>query len=202
MAKVLVVDDHALVRTGLKTVLGMSSGLVIVGEAENGLKALAMARRFRPDLVTMDLHMPVMCGADATRRIVAESPGTRVLVITTYCTSDEIGRALEAGAHGAVAKTVSNRELRRAAARVLAGDSYVGEELVSILRTDPPVPRISPRQREVLESMARGLSNREISVLLGISLDMVKEHVNAVFAKLDVANRTEAVALALRKRIL
>ena len=202
MANVLIVDDHALVRAGLMTVLGMSRGMEVVGEAENGRRALALARQFQPDLVTMDLHMPVMCGADATRQIVAECPGTKVLVVTTYCTSDEIGRALEAGAHGAVSKTISNDELTRAANRILAGRSYIGEDVFRILQSDPIVPNLSPRQREVLEAVARGLSNRDIAILLGISIDMVKEHVNAIFVKLGVANRTEAVAFAIRKHIL
>ena len=202
MANVLIVDDHALVRAGLMTVLGMSPGMAVVGEAENGRKALALARRFKPDLITMDLHMPIMCGADATRQIVEENPNVRVLVVTTYCTSDEIGRVLEAGAHGAVSKTTSNDELRRAVERILAGHPYLGEDVARILKTDPPVPSLSPRQSEVLESVARGLSNRDISILLGISIDMVKEHINALFVKLGVANRTEAVAFALRKHIL
>ena len=200
--KVLIVDDHAILRMGLASLLGTKKDIEVVGDAADGPTAIRKAVRLRPDVIIMDLLMPGMDGVETTRRLLAEMPDARVLILTTFGTADGIAHALEAGARGAVMKNVDFSELVAAVHSVAAGERAVSPEIERILAAEPPIPALSPRQAEILQSVVRGLSNPDIAKQLGISLDMVKEHSAALFQKIGAANRTEAVAIALRKHLI
>ena len=200
--KVLIVDDHAILRMGLASLLGTKKDIEVVGDAADGPTAIRKAVRLRPDVIIMDLLMPGMDGVETTRRLLAEMPDARVLILTTFGTADGIAHALEAGARGAVMKNVDFSELVDAIHAVAAGERAVSPEIERILAAEPPIPALSPRQTEILQSVVRGLSNPDIAKQLGISLDMVKEHSAALFQKIGAANRTEAVAIALRKHLI
>ena len=199
---VLIVDDHAMFRMGLKSLLGTCRDIKVVGDASDGKAAVAQVRKLRPSVVIMDLLMPEMDGVEATRQILAAEPGTNVLILTTFGTADGISHALDAGAKGALLKTAELTELRTAIQTVASGRTYVSDEIRRIMDSDPPLPPLSPRQREVLESIVDGLTNALIAEKLGISVEMVKEHIKALFAKLNVSTRADAVAIALRKHLL
>ena len=200
--RVLVVDDHAIVRMGLSALFETQTDIVLVGAAEDGAEAVRKAKRLRPDIVVMDIMMPVMDGVAATREIVAENPSAKVIVLTTSASSDEIAKALEAGAAGAILKSEANRRLLATIRSVARGNRVLSQKTTAMLSKDPPVERLSPRQFEILQSLARGLTNAEIATELGISSESVKEYVNYLFQKLGAANRAEAVSLAYRKHLL
>ena len=200
--KILIVDDHAILRMGLASLLDSKSDVKVVGDAANGMAGIKKASKLKPDVVIMDLMMPKMDGCETTKRLVAQNPNAKVLILTTFGTSDGIAHALEAGAKGAIMKNCDFNELMTAIRTVAAGGEYVSPEILRIISRDPPVAPLSPRQREILSSIVRGLSNPDIAKQLDISLDMVKEHTEALFQKLGVANRSEAVAIALRKHLL
>ena len=200
--KVLIVDDHAILRMGLTALLNSKKDIEVVGDAANGAAGIAKALRLKPDVVIMDLAMPDMDGAETTRQLLAKAPDAKVMILTTFGTADGISHALDAGALGAVMKNVEFTELVDAIRTIAGGRRYVSPEIERILEADPPIPALSPRQAEILSSLVRGLSNIDIASQLGISLDMVKEHTTSLFAKLGVANRTEAVAIAMRKHLV
>jgi DNA-binding NarL/FixJ family response regulator len=203
--RVLLVDDHPVVRSGLAGLLAAEPDLEVVGEAGDGAAAVDAAAALRPDVVLMDLRMPVLDGAGATERIRATCPGTAVLVLTTYDTDGDIVRAVEAGATGYLLKDAPRAELVdavRAAARgetVLAAP--VAARLVRRVRT-PPDAAPSPRELEVLAGVARGLTNAEIGRELFIGEATVKTHLLRLFAKLGVDDRTRAVTVALERGLL
>jgi DNA-binding NarL/FixJ family response regulator len=206
--RVLVVDDHPVVRSGLSGMLSVTDDISVVGEAGNGAEALALVESTLPDVVLMDLRMPQMDGVAATGAIVSGYPSTRVLVLTTYDTDTEILHAVEAGAAGYLLKDTPHADLLngiRAAARgetVLAPP--VAARLMSRLRTPaaPAAAQPSPRELEVLAAVARGLSNAEIGRELFIGEATVKTHLQRLFAKLDVDDRTRAVTVAIERGLL
>ena len=200
--KVMIVDDHAILRMGLASLLNAKKDIEVVGEADSGAAALRKAPKLKPDVIVMDLMMPGMDGAETTRRLKELMPEARILILTTFGTADGISKALEAGARGAILKSADLSELHKAILEVAKGKSYISSEIRHIMAEDPPVNVLSPRQGEILQAIARGLNNTDIAKLLGISLDMVREHTSALFQKLGAANRTEAVAIALRKHLL
>jgi len=200
--RAIIVDDHTILRMGLTSLLNSKDDITVVGDAENGRDGIAKALKLRPDIVIMDLVMPDMDGAETTRALLDRDPTFKVLILTTFDTSDGISRALEAGALGAIMKNCDFGELTRAIRTVADGKRYVSEEIVRIFADDPPIGLLSPRQSEILTYIVKGLSNPEIARQLGISLDMVKEHAMALFQKLGVNNRAEAVAIALRKHLV
>lgn len=200
--KVLLVDDHTVMRMGLVSLLGTCDEIEVVGDACDGESGVRAALELRPDIVVMDVLMDGMDGCEATRRIVAEWPEANVLILTTLGTSDGFARALAEGARGAILKSADLPELREAIAAVAAGKRYLSAEVEQILTDDPPMPHLSGRQLEILRLAARGLSNSDISKILKISTPVVGEHLRAVFAKIGAANRTEAVAVAMRKNLL
>ena len=200
--KVLIADDHLIVRTGLAALLGTERGIEVVGQAKNGMEAVSETARLRPDVVIMDLMMPKKDGVAATAEIVATTPSARVILLTTFGTSDGIAHALAAGAKGAILKNADNAELATAIRKVAAGGEFISAEIRRQLAADPPVSEFTPRQRDVLAAMVRGLTDRDIASLLGIRQDGVNDHVRAVLKKIGAANRTEAVAIALRKQLL
>ena len=200
--KVLVADDHAIVRIGLKSVLEYEHDIEVAGEAKNGIEAVEEAMRLRPDVVVMDLVMPRKDGVAATSEIHGLLPDTRILILTTFGTSDAIAHALEAGASGAIMKTADDAMIVSAIHKVAAGEIYISPDVSRQLAESPPVPKLSPRQTEVLTEIAHGKSNKEIAALLGIRLDSVEDIANALYAKLGVSNRAEAVDIAHRKHLL
>ena len=200
--KVMIVDDHAILRMGLASLLNAKKDIEVVGEANSGAAALRKAPKLKPDVIVMDLMMPGMDGAETTRRLKELMPEARILILTTFGTANGIAHALAAGAMGAVLKSVEFADLANAIRKIAAGEKVVAEEIQRILASEPAIKTLSPRQRQILESMVRGLSNDDISKQLGISLGMVKEHVQTLFAKIGAANRAEAVSTALRKHLL
>ena len=199
---VLIIDDHAILRMGLASLLNAKKDIEVIGEANSGAAALKKAPKLKPDVIVMDLIMPEMDGAETTRRLKELMPEARILILTTFGTADGIAHALAAGAMGAVLKSVEFADLADAIRKVAAGEKVVDDEIKRILKTEPAIEPLSARQREILEAIVNGLSNAEISTLFGISLDMVKEHNQKLFEKLGVTNRTEAVAITLRKHLL
>ena len=200
--KVMIVDDHAILRMGLASLLNAKKDIEVIGEANSGAAALKKAPKLKPDVIVMDLIMLEMDGAETTRRLKKLMPEARILILTTFGTADGIAHALAAGARGAVLKSVEFADLADAIRKVAAGEKVVDDEIKRILKTEPAIEPLSARQREILEAIVNGLSNAEISTLFGISLDMVKEHNQKLFEKLGVTNRTEAVAITLRKHLL
>ena len=200
--RILLADDHAIMRMGLCAILGKQPDFEVVGEAEDGEEAVARTRALRPDVVIMDLMMPKLDGAAATAAIHAELPETKILILTTFGAADSLAHALQNGAAGALLKSAPNAELITALRAIAAGRRIVAPDIQRILRENPPSEELTPRQLEILEQMTRGLTNADIARVLGISEPRVKEHVLTILSKLGAANRTEAVALALRKQLL
>ena len=200
--RVLIADDHTIVRIGLRTLLGAEKDIEVVGEAKNGEMAVKEALRLRPDVVIMDLMMPKMDGAEATAALHERRPETKVIILTTFGSSDGIAHAIESGAAGALMKTADDDALISTIRSVAGGKTVISPDIKRLLAEDPPIPVLTTRQTEVLQSMMRGLTNRDIAKQLGIRQDGVNEHVAAILAKIGAANRTEAVAIALRKHLL
>ncbi len=202
--RVLIADDHPVVRSGLAGLLAVEPDITVVGEVADGAAAVEAAHALRPDLVLMDLRMPVLDGVSATARIVAEVPGVRVLVLTTYETDADILRAVEAGATGYLLKDTPREQLvagvRGAARGETALSPSVASRLVQQVRRD--TERLTPREAEVLSGVARGLSNAAIGRELYITEATVKTHLLRTFAKLEVDDRTRAVTIAMQRGIL
>ena len=200
--RILIADDHLVVRMGLSALISLEPGMAVVGEAEDGESALEFVRRHHPDVVVMDIMMPGMDGAAATARIAAEFPGTRILVLTTFSASDEVVKALEAGAGGAIVKDSSQQQLVTAIRDVADGKRVISPEISRTIAGVSQKPQLSERHRTILEYVAKGLSNPEIGNLLGIGPDCVKAHLKIIYSRLGVATRAEAVAFALRENLL
>jgi NarL family two-component system response regulator LiaR len=200
--RILIADDHKMVRDGLAALLGTKRDLEVIGAVGNGQEAVEKALALKPNVVIMDLMMPIMDGVEATREIRKAAPTVQILVLTTFGTSDGIAHAIEAGALGAMMKSADHEELAEAIRKVAGGEQAISEEVALQMKIDPPVPNLTPRQMEILDSMVRGLNNLDIAKQLGIRRDGVKEHVNAILTKIGASNRTEAVAIALRKHLL
>ena len=204
--RVLVADDHAVVREGLRTFLSLQEGIEVIGEAADGEAAVREAERLDPDVVLMDLVMPRLDGVGAMRELRRRLPRCRVIVLTSYADDDRILPAVKAGAAGYLLKNAEPRELARAVRAAHAGeallDPSVAARLVSALaRPDgAPVPeeRLTPREREVLALIVRGMANKRIARELGVSEKTVKAHVGHVLAKLGVTDRTQAALHAVR----
>ena len=188
-------------RKGLASLLGTCPEITVVADTGDGEEGVKLALELRPDVVVMDLQMPGMGGVEATKRLVSEWPAANVLVLTTFGASTELRQVQDAGARGAVLKSADLETLRHAIAEVAAGKSYLAPDVRQIMANDPPMPSLTPRQRQILLSLTRGLSNADIATMLGISLPMVKEHISELLRRLGVANRTEAVAIAMRNNL-
>jgi len=200
--RVLLVDDHAVMRMGLASLLGTNRDITVVGDVGDGESAVKKAVQLKPDVILVDLMMPGMDGVETTRALLQKLPEAKVVIFTTFGTADGIGHALDAGAKGALLKTVGLKELVSAIKQVDAGETVLAPEIEQMLNESPTLPELSKRQSEILNSIIGGLSNQDIARQLGISVPMVKEHLNALFSKIGAANRTEAVAIALRKQLL
>ena len=200
--KVLIADDHAVVRSGLAAILDTEADIKVVGLAKNGAEAVETALAVKPDVVIMDIRMPVMDGAEATRELREKLPATKVLILTSFGEADGVALALKSGAAGAITKTAEDAELVTVIRNIASGGKYISPEIEKLLTESPPVPKLTPRQREILAYMTKGLTNVEIAKILNISKDTVEEHVNLLLAKLYASNRTEAVAIAMRKQLI
>ena len=205
--RVLVVDDQQIVREGLATILDLLPDVTVVGTAADGAQALELVARRRPDVVLMDLHMPVLDGVEATRRIVAEHPASAVLILTTYGEHDDALEALRAGARGVLTKDAGREEISRALHQAAAGHMTLAPPLQARLlaaAAPAPVPAraaelpdgLTPREAEVLGLIGAGFTNREIATRLVVSEATVKTHINHVFAKIDARDRVAAVNYA------
>lgn len=197
--RILVVDDHPIVRSGITSVLASQPDFEVVGEAANGEDAVACAARLAPDLVLMDLRMPVKTGVEATAEIRRANPATRVVILTTYASDGEVLRAIEAGAVGYLLKDVPHEELFRALRRVMRGERYLAPVVTERLMArwqQPTRASLTDRELEVLGCVVRGAGNKEISATLGIAEATVKAHLVRIFEKLGVENRTSAARVA------
>ena len=200
--RVLIADDHAVVRMGLASLLTTTKKIEVVGESFDGEDTVRKALALKPDVIVMDLVMPRKDGIYATAALREKAPETKVLVLTTFSSSEDISRALNAGALGAALKSSSNDELIAAVLSVARGERFLSSDVSRLLEEEPPLPDLSPRQIEILDSIARGLTNKEISVQLGISLESVKSHVKVILQKLGAGSRTEAASIAQSKHLL
>ena len=201
--RILIAEDHAVVRDGLASVLDFESDMTVVGHAKNGLEAVARFRELKPDVVLMDLAMPEMDGVTAISTIRAEFPGARILVLTTYDGDETVFRALETGAKGYLLKDCSTADLLAAIRKIHSGGTHVSDRAASRLAERAIAgAALSPREVEVLKLIAGGKSNKEIGALLFISEGTVKTHVLNIHHKLGVDDRTEAVVVALKRGIL
>ena len=203
--RIVVVDDHPIVRAGLQGLLATQPDFEIVGEAANGRDGVAVVERVRPDVVTMDLRMPEMEGVAAIRAIKAAHPAVHVLVLTTYDTDAEILRAVEAGATGYLLKETPRDELFRAVRATARGESVLSPSVATRLVVKSHAPEeqeLSQRELEVLELVARGTSNKIVARDLKISEATVKTHLLHIFGKLRVDDRTAAVTVALERGVL
>lgn len=200
--KVLVVDDHAVMRMGLSAILGANKGLSVVGEAEDGRSALALTAKLRPNVVLMDIMMPGMDGAEATAQICRDFPNVKVLVFTNYDAVDGIARALKAGASGAVLKNIDYKDLVDTIRTVARGGRIVAPEIQRSLKESPPVEVLSDRQLSILGSIVRGLTDVDIARECDLTANGVRDAITKIYTKLGAANRAEAVAIALRKHLL
>ena len=199
---ILIADDHAVVRMGLAALFSSERDFAVIGQSSDGENAVRDVNQLRPDIVIMDLVMPKMDGVAATDAIHRRHPDIKIIILTTFGISDGIARALEVGASGALLKTSDGAELIKTIRGVLQGQTMISDDVRRLFANDPPAQGLTPRQLQVLEGMARGLSNGEIARQLDIRIDGVKQHVIAILAKLGAANRTEAVAIAMRKQLL
>ena len=202
MTRILIIDDHAILRMGLTSLLNAEKSMEVVGDATDGAAGVEKFRQLKPDVVIMDLMMPGIDGIEATRQIIADTPSAKILILTTFDTSDGIAKALEAGALGAVMKNCEFTELVAAIQGVAEGKRYISEEIAGMLIDDPPAQPLSHRQLEILDSIVRGLTDMDIAKQLNLRLNTVKEYKRTMFQKLGAANRAEAVGIAMRKHLL
>ena len=205
--RVLIVDDHTIVREGLVTLLEAFPDLTLAGEAANGQEAVKLCAEQNPDVVLMDLMMPVMDGVTAIRKILKDHPDIRILALTSFVENEMVQTALEAGAFGYLLKNISARELAEAIRAAKVGKSSLAPEatqaLIKAATAPPPLGHdLTPRELEILEHLVKGLTNAQIAQQLTISPATVKNHISNILPKLDASSRTEAVALALQHKLV
>ncbi|MCA2229862.1 response regulator [Nonomuraea aurantiaca] len=198
----MIVNDHPVVRDGLRGMFDHVDDIEVVAEASDGFEALAMARRARPHVILMDLRMPGLDGVGAIERLRADHPEIKVIVLTTYDTDADVTRAMAAGVAGYLLKDAPREELHRAVRTAAAGGAVLAPSIASALIRGPAAQRPSPRELEVLRLVARGAANKEIARTLLISETTVKTHLKHVFAKLGVETRAAAVVVAMERGLL
>ncbi len=200
--RLLLADDHAIVLAGLTTLLSLEPGLEIIATAENGEEAIQQFRAHRPDVALLDLRMPGIDGVEAARRILAEFPNARVLILTTFESEEDIHRALQAGVSGYLLKESKRPDLVAAIRAVLKGERWLPPLIARLAAERAKQPDLSSRQLEVLDLVAKGLTNKEIGGILGFSAEGAKQHLHQIYQKLGVSTRAEATSEALRRGIL
>jgi DNA-binding NarL/FixJ family response regulator len=200
---VLIVDDHEVVREGLRLSLLRSPQIRVVGEAPDGETAIALAQRRRPDVVIMDLRMPGMDGIEATEEILKQAPDTAVIVFTAYSERALLSRSLESGAKGYILKEAPHETLLRAIEKVAKGETFVDPALMpNLIQGRDGGDSLTQREREILQLLADGMSNADVAQRLFISQETVKSHVRHILVKLEADTRTQAVAIALREAMI
>lgn len=200
--RLMIADDHPVLREGVAAMLENCDDIVLVGEAGNGAEAIEMYRSVRPDVVLMDLQMPGINGYEAIEAIRAEAPAARILVLTTYGGDGQALRALRAGAQGYLLKSSLRTEMIAAIKAVYAGQRHIHRDVADELATHVTDMTLTDRETQVLRAVALGRANREIGTLLGVSEETVKAHLKSIFAKLEVTDRTRAVTAALQRGII
>jgi two-component system NarL family response regulator len=200
--RILIADDHPIVREGLAMILERRDDMTVVAEAGNGQEAVDLFRAHRPDVILMDLNMPVMDGVTAITRIREEHPAARVIVLTTFDGDEDIYRGIQAGARAYLLKDAPRENLLEAIRAVHAGQTRIPPEVSAKLAERIRYPALTPRELEVLRLMVAGHSNQEIGQILSITEGTVKAHVNSILSKLDVNDRTQAVTTALKRGIV
>lgn len=200
--RILVVDDHFIVRMGLVALINTEPDLEIVGETDDGDQAIALFEKLQPDLVLMDVRMPRQSGTEATRHIRRMAPAARVLMLSAFDGDADIHAALEAGAHGYVLKSATGEDLIPAIRAVATGKRWIPREVATRLKSRNAYEELTAREIEVLNQLARGLANKEIADALKISEYTTKDHLKSILAKLRVADRTQAVTAALSRGII
>ena len=200
--RVLVVEDHNVVRQGLVALLNVAGGLEVVGEAADGVEAISQFRKLRPDITLIDLRLPRMSGVDAIERIRMETPQARFIVLTTYDGDEDIYRALKAGARAYLLKGMTSEELITTIRTVHLGKSHIPPAIAERLAERMGSQDLTPREFDVLEQIVYGKSNREIAAELGVSEATVKTHINSMLSKLGVTDRTQAATAAIQRGIV
>lgn len=200
--RIVVADDHFVVRMGLTALVNTEPDLEVVGEAADGNQAIQAFEKHKPDLVLMDLRMPVKDGIHATAEIRAKHPNARILMLTTFDGDTDIHRAMEAGAQGYVLKNSTGDKLIPALRAVAAGQRWLPKEIATRLASRNLFEDLTPRELQVLEQMTKGLANKEIADVLKITAHTVKDHLKSILGKLHVADRTEAVTVAIQRGII
>lgn len=200
--RVLTVDDHPILREGIAAILDATSDMELAGEAQNGLEAITAYGALRPDVVLMDIQMPQMSGIDATRAICETDPGARIVVLTTYAGDVRAMAAIRAGASGYLLKSMLRRELVSTIRAAHDGRRVIPDEIAVEIARHAGEETLSEREKEILECVAGGFSNKRVAAALNISETTVKAHMRNILAKLGAADRTQAVTLALRRGIL
>jgi len=200
--RILIADDHFVVRMGLIALVNTEPDMKVVAEAQDGAQAVELFDKFNPDLVLMDMRMPVKDGIWATVEIVRKFAKARILMLTTYDGDDDIHRALQAGARGYMLKNSAGDKLIPALRAVAAGEQWIPKEVASRLASRKLFEELTPREMQVLNLLAKGLANKEIGDMLNITEYTTKDHLKSILGKLQVADRTEAVTAAIQRGII
>ena len=200
--KILFADDHQIVREGLARLIDREKDLKIVAEADNGRDAVRLAKEIQPDLIVLDLKMPVMDGSAAASAILHDNPGARILILTSFTTNAEVKAALDAGVLSAIVKDCSSETLIDALRRTARGESVVSQEIADNITEQRQTPSLSSRQLDILRLVAKGFNNDEVAERIGISRGGVKAHLAIVFDRLGASSRTEAASLAVSLGII
>ena len=200
--RILIADDHKLMRMGLISLFDVQNNMAVVGEAEDGEQAVRLAGELKPDIVIMDLMMPKMNGADATSAILAANPRIGVVILSSFVDSFDMARAITNGARGAQAKESPTEALIDAVQTVADGGTAIAPDIMRHVKGNPPPPPLTEKQLAILTSVTRGLTNQDIALAFGISPVVVKKQLSVIFAKLGVATRAEAASIAIQKHLI
>lgn len=199
---ILIADDHALMRFGLKSLIATQPDMDVCGEADDGEKAVRLAKKLKPDVIIMDLMMPVLSGVEATKRIVDADPAAKIVILTSFGGSVDLQQALASGALGAQLKESRMDNVLKAVRAVSRGESAVDPEIQASIDTEPPHLSLTPRQLEILKAAALGKTTDQIADSCGISASAVKQHITTIMRNLGAASRAEAIAVALSRNLL
>ena len=200
--KILIADDHSLVRMGLSLLIAHQKDMELVGEAENGQAAVDQIRRLRPDVVIMDLMMPVLSGAEATKIVHTELPDVKIVILTSFGTSADLSQAISDGAAGVILKDSATKNLVEAIHTVAAGETYISAELLRMAEEDAAALQLTDHQKAILASVVRGLTNADIAKQMSVSEPTIKKTLWTIFERIGAANRAEAATIAIRKNLV